>query len=165
MYFLRLAYLKELDEATESVNLLLDSLPSDSYTASSSLNDTTQPHHSRILDPDAAGWFSRVMSVGVRDEWIQVDFLQPKFIREFQLAAIGNLYAYISSFEMHASLDEEVYTEISESESKILGSVDNRQVFFDKLMFCRFFKLVALSAVGHIAVRWEFVEADSKFTH
>ena len=105
------------------------------------------------------------MNVGVRSEWIQVDFLHPKILRQFQLAAIGNLHAYISSFEMFASLDEEVFTKYPNSNAKIIGDVDKRRVFFDQLMFCRFFKLVALSAVGHIAVRWEFVEADSKFTH
>ena len=116
-----------------------------------------------MLDSDAYGWFSGAMNSNARDEWIQVDFLHPKIIREFQLAAVGNRNAYIDTFKIYASLDGELYAENPDSNAKILGSVDKRRVFFDQLMFCRFFKLVALSAVGHIAVRWEFKHANSKF--
>ena len=115
-----------------------------------------------MLDSDALGWFSGAMNSNARDEWIQVDFLHPKIIREFQLAAVGNRNAYIDTFKIYASLDGELYAENPDSNAKILGSVDKRRVFFDQLMFCRFFKLVSLSAVGHIAVRWEFKHADSK---
>ena len=147
----------------ENKTLPLDSVRHCSYSASSSLNKTTLAHHSRFFDEAAIGWFSAALDSNARDEWIQVDFLQPKIIREFLLEAVGSLDAYINSFEVHVSLDGAVYTEYKETKKYVLGGVDKRRFLFDKLVFCRFFKLVSVSAVRHIATRWEFVHADSKY--
>ena len=138
-------------------------MPECSYSASSSLNETTLPHHSRFLDKTAIGWFSAALDSNARDEWIQVDFLQPKIIREFLLDAIGYLDAYIKNFEVHASLDGVVYSEYKETKKYVLGGVDKRRFLLDTMIFCRFFKLVSVESVSHIATRWEFVQADSKF--
>ena len=91
-----------------------------------------------------------------------MDFIHPKIIREFQLASIDDRYAYIQAYKFSVSLDGEVFSEYPESSRYVLGGSSKRRLLFDKLIFCRIFKLISLTAVTHIAVRWEFILADSK---
>lgn len=137
---------------------LLNSLSTSSFKASSSSNATTRAHFSPEFKTGNLGWFAAASNTR---QWIEVDLRRPRLIAEIKLAASKyDSSSRVTAFKLYGGLQRDDLMQLTNM--VITGPNTDKRILFSKLLFARFVRLNPIGWNNRIAMRWEFVEANSK---
>ena len=145
---------------------LLELASDESFTASvSSVDDSSQPHHSR-LNPDSNGWIPS--STDEDNLWLQVDLGHPQFIAMLRLSPpLSSSEEYVTKAEAECSLDGVDFTpfiDFVSGQTQIFEGTSETSKHETWLHLCRFVRILPKDWVGRPALRWDLKRCPSEFT-
>ena len=139
---------------------ILKSLPTTSFSASSSLNSSTLPHFSRSSVETDGGWFAAANDL---QPWIQVDFGRPRMIIAILLFAPKHSpNTFVKTYAVLGGIQHDYLAYLIQYDVLITGR-SSRVLEFRKIHLIRYIRINAARWENHAALSWEIDEASSKF--